>query len=117
MRLLMVDNYDSFTWNLVHYLEDLLGEEITVCRNDVIEPGMVENFDRIVLSPGPGLPAESGKLMQVLDTAAGKIPILGVCLGLQAIAEHYGGSLKQLENVMHGLQRSCTVVKEDPLFS
>src|SRR5690349_4051278 len=101
MRVLMLDNYDSFTWNLVHYLEEMLEEEITVRRNDAIHPDEALTFDRVVLSPGPGLPAESGKLMEVIASAAGNIPILGVCLGLQAITEYYGGTLKQLDKVLH----------------
>jgi anthranilate synthase component 2 len=116
MRLLVVDNYDSFTWNLVHYLEELIQQPVTVRRNDNITPSEALQFDRIVLSPGPGLPAESGKLMEIIAASAGRIPLFGVCLGLQAIVEHYGGTLMQLETVMHGLQRNCRIIKNDLLF-
>lgn len=116
MRVLMVDNYDSFTWNLVHYLEEMLEEELTVYRNDDPRLENLDAFDRIVLSPGPGLPKESAKLMDVIQYSAGRIPLLGICLGLQAITEHYGGTLKQLREVMHGLQRNCSILKNDPLF-
>lgn len=117
MRLLVVDNYDSFTWNLVHYLEEQIQQPVTVRRNDAFKPEEALNYDRVVLSPGPGLPSESGKLMEIIAVSAGKIPLLGVCLGLQAIVEHYGGSLKQLETVMHGLQRKCIITKNDLLFN
>lgn len=117
MRLLVVDNYDSFTWNLVHYLEDLTGEKVVVKQNDEVNAGDVENYDRIVLSPGPGLPSESGNLMAIIASAVTKkIPVLGVCLGLQAITEHYGGRLLNLNKVMHGLQRNCIITRPDNIF-
>ena len=117
MRLLVVDNYDSFTWNLVHYLEDLTGEKVSVKRNDEVNVADVKNYDRIVLSPGPGLPSESGNLMEIIaEATAKKIPLLGVCLGLQAITEHYGGRLLNLNKVMHGLQRDCLIMLEDEIF-
>lgn len=116
MRLLLIDNYDSFTWNLVHYLEELIPDKITVIRNDEITPRQLSSFDRLILSPGPGLPSESGNLMESIAEAVEKMPVLGVCLGLQALVEHYGGKLMQLPTVVHGLQRDCHIVQDDPIF-
>jgi anthranilate synthase component 2 len=117
MKLLIIDNYDSFTWNLYHYCLDH-AEEVVVWRNDAFELADVEAFDRIVLSPGPGLPEESGLLMQVLQRYATQKPILGVCLGLQAIAEHFGGKLTNLPEVLHGVATPCFIKDyTDPLFA
>jgi anthranilate synthase/aminodeoxychorismate synthase-like glutamine amidotransferase len=116
MRLLVVDNYDSFTWNLVHYLEEIIEGDVTVLRNDELESVTVNDYDRVVISPGPGLPRESGKLMDFLGSVIGTIPVLGVCLGLQAIVEFSGGKLIRLPQVLHGLQRRCTHTGDDPLF-
>ena len=100
MKVLLIDNYDSFTYNLVHYLEKL-EVDVTVVRNDKTLPSL-ELFDGLVLSPGPGLPQESGQLMPILNKAFGNIPILGICLGMQALAEHCGASLYNRKGVMHG---------------
>ncbi|MGB1267478.1 MAG: anthranilate synthase component II [Schleiferiaceae bacterium] len=100
MKVLLIDNYDSFTYNLVHYLEKLQ-VDVTVVRNDKTLPSL-ELFDGLVLSPGPGLPKESGQLMPILKKAFGNIPILGICLGMQALAEHCGASLYNRKGVMHG---------------
>jgi anthranilate synthase component II len=116
MKLLMLDNYDSFTWNLVHYLEDILQLEVTVRRNNEFKAHEALAFDAIILSPGPGLPAESGNLMEVIRLCADKKPLLGVCLGLQAIVEHFGGRLSQLPAVMHGLQRNCTILEPSRIY-
>ena len=91
MMLLLIDNYDSFTYNLVHYFEKM-DVEVEVVRNDQNIPSL-QAFDALVLSPGPGLPKESGKLMDVIANAYGKKPILGICLGMQALAEHAGAKL------------------------
>jgi len=103
MKVLLVDNYDSFTYNLVHYLEKL-DVSVVVLRND--DPDLLEldlsTFQGLVLSPGPGLPSESGQLMAIIAKAYGTLPILGVCLGMQALAEHTGGSLYNRDGVMHG---------------
>lgn len=116
--LLLIDNYDSFTYNLVHYLQELMGEEVAVCRNDEIGLQEVARFDRIVLSPGPGLPAESGALLPLIRMYADKIPILGVCLGHQAITESFGGQLRRLDGVLHGLVRRVHVTADEcGLFS
>ena len=100
MKVLLIDNYDSFTYNFVHYLEKLQ-VDVTVVRNDKRLPSL-ELFDGLVLSPGPGLPKESGQLMPILNMAFGNIPILGICLGMQALAEHSGASLYNRKGVMHG---------------
>src|SRR5690606_18722788 len=101
MKILLLDNYDSFTYNLVHYLEDL-GAEVEVFRNDEIEVEDAKDFDKIVLSPGPGIPEQAGILKSLIKEYSGKKPILGICLGQQAIAEVFGGSLIQLNEVVHG---------------
>ena len=115
-RILVVDNYDSFTYNLVHLLQEC-GQSTTVWRNDQFELKAIDQFDKIVLSPGPGLPSESGLLMDVIRTYGGKKPILGVCLGLQAIAEVYGGNLYNLGRPVHGVATDIQVVDPlDPIF-
>lgn len=116
-RILIVDNYDSFTFNLVHYLEEIQGVEVFVFRNNEITVEEAANYDAIVISPGPGLPSEAGITLALIRKYAGKTPILGVCLGHQAIAEAFGGSLRQLQEVIHGLERKCIVLKsDDPIF-
>ena len=104
----MVDNYDSFTYNLVHYLE-ALNCSVTVCFNDAIPENDSPAFDAVVLSPGPGLPEESGGLMSFLQLVLGKKPVLGVCLGMQALAIELGGSLFNQQQVKHGVQEQITV--------
>lgn len=101
--ILMIDNYDSFTFNLVQYLGEM-GEEIRVFRNDKITPGEIEeiNPDHIVISPGPCTPNEAGISIPVIEKFAGKIPILGVCLGHQAIGQVFGGKVIRADNLMHG---------------
>ncbi len=106
-HILVVDNYDSFTYNLVHYLEDL-EVQVDVYRNDKIEPQACLKYDAIVLSPGPGIPTEAGNLMQIIDAAKGQIPMLGICLGHQAITESFGGTIVNLEKVYHGIATTMT---------
>ena len=103
MKILLLDNYDSFTYNLAHYLEKL-GCNVQVVRNDspVLADLDISSFDGLVLSPGPGLPEESGQLMSIISNLFGQIPILGVCLGMQALALHSGGALYNRDGVMHG---------------
>lgn len=108
-NVLIIDNYDSFTYNLVHYLEDL-NCKVTVFRNDEIEPDDVQPFDKIVLSPGPGLPKDAGILKEIIRQFAPTKSILGVCLGQQAIAEVFGGSLINLETVHHGVASTIKIV-------
>lgn len=115
-KVLVIDNYDSFTYNLVHYLEDL-NCTVTVHRNDQLNLEMVEPFDKIVLSPGPGIPDEAGLLKDIIRTYASTKSILGVCLGQQAIAEVFGGTLENLSTVYHGVSSKIQVVVEDePIF-
>ena len=115
MKLIVIDNYDSFTYNLVHYFEEL-GCRVTVKRNDEVNLKEIEKFDMIVLSPGPGIPDEAGDLKKIISHFGSKKKILGVCLGHQAIAEVYGGKLKNLKEVYHGVASKINVVKEDLIF-
>ena len=115
-NIAVIDNYDSFTYNLVHYLQDL-DCEITVFRNDEFELEDLKSFDKILLSPGPGVPEEAGLLKDVIKTYYETKPIIGVCLGLQAIGEVFGGSLINLEKVYHGVATKINVlVDDDKLF-
>lgn len=107
-RCVIIDNYDSFTYNLVHLFKEL-GAEIDVVYNDKVVLEDLVHYDRIILSPGPGLPSQAGKMLDVIRTYAGVKPILGVCLGHQAIAELFGGHLSNLSNVFHGI---CSDVKQ-----
>jgi anthranilate synthase component 2 len=116
MRILVLDNYDSFTYNLVHYLEQLTSAEIEVHRNDKISLKEIERFDKILLSPGPGIPSEAGILLDVIKTYAPTKSILGVCLGQQAIAEAFGGSLTNLTEVFHGVATPVDIIGEDVIF-
>lgn len=108
MKIAMIDNYDSFTYNLVHLVREL-GVEVTVFRNDRFELPQLESFDKIMLSPGPGIPCEAGKLLDVIRTYSGVKPILGICLGEQAIGEAFGGTLTNLSEVFHGVQTPARV--------
>ena len=116
MQLAVIDNYDSFTYNLVHYLEDL-GATVTVFRNDEFELKELDTFDKIVLSPGPGIPSDAGLLKDVIQTYAKTKSILGICLGLQAIGEVFGGSLINLEKVHHGVASKISLIENDTLFN
>ena len=113
---MIIDNYDSFTYNLSHLIKEL-GAEVTVLRNDQFKLEELEQFNKIVLSPGPGIPSEAGLLLDVIRTYAGKKPILGVCLGHQAIGEVFGGKLVNLSEVFHGVATPCHIVVDDPIFS
>lgn len=116
-KILVIDNYDSFTYNLVHYLEDL-NCDVTVVRNNKLTLDDVEPFDKIVLSPGPGIPDEAGLLKPIIERYAPTKSILGVCLGQQAIGEVFGGSLINLDNVYHGVATKVTIcVDDEPLFN
>jgi anthranilate synthase component 2 len=103
MRILIIDNYDSFTYNLSHSIEKIIDKEVDVWFNDQINFEQILLYDKLILSPGPGLPSEAGMLNEVIRFAAGKLPILGVCLGHQAIAEVFGATLKNLDAVQHGV--------------
>lgn len=116
MKVLVIDNYDSFTYNLVHYLEDL-GCEVTVKRNDKLTLDEINLFEKIVLSPGPGIPDEAGLLKEIIKAYAPTKSILGVCLGQQAIGEVFGGTLVNLEDVYHGVATKVNItVDDEPLF-
>ena len=108
-KIAVIDNYDSFTYNLVHYLEDL-GATITVFRNDEFEIEELNSFDKIVLSPGPGVPDEAGLLKKVIETYSFSKNILGICLGLQAIAEVFGSRLTNLSTPLHGISTEIKVI-------
>ena len=117
IKVLVIDNYDSFTYNLVHYLEDL-NCDVTVVRNDKLNLEDVKPFDKIVLSPGPGIPDEAGLLKAIIKAYAPTKSILGVCLGQQAIGEVFGGSLINLDEVYHGVATKVQItVDDEPMFN
>ena len=116
MKILILDNYDSFTYNLVHMVEDITGEYPTVFRNDEISIEEIKAYDLLILSPGPGIPDEAGILKEAIRVYAGKMPIFGVCLGLQAITEVFGGSLENLDSVFHGVATTMGVTKKDAVI-
>ena len=116
MKIVIIDNYDSFTYNLSHLIKSL-GAEVDVVRNDQFELSDLEPYSKIVLSPGPGIPSEAGLLLDVIRTYAGKKPILGVCLGHQAIGEVFGAKLENLSDVFHGVATPCHIIADDPIFS
>ena len=116
MKIVIIDNYDSFTYNLSHLVKEL-GAEVTVLRNDQFELSAIESFDKIILSPGPGSPSEAGLLPDVIRTYSGRKPILGVCLGHQAIGEAFGAKLENLSEVFHGVATPCRIVADDPIFN
>ena len=115
MKIVIIDNYDSFTYNLSHLIKEI-GAEVTVIRNDQFTLNQLEPFDKIVLSPGPGIPSEAGLLLDVIKTYKGRKPILGVCLGHQAIGEVFGGSLENLSDVFHGVATEGTQFSNDYIF-
>ncbi len=115
MKIVIIDNYDSFTYNLSHLVKEL-GATVSVYRNDRFQLQQLEQFDKIILSPGPGIPSEAGLLLDVVRTYAGKKPILGVCLGHQAIGEFFGARLTNLSDVFHGVAAPTTVTKDDYIF-
>ncbi len=115
MNIVIIDNYDSFTYNLSHLLKEL-GATVSVFRNDQFQLPDLEPFDKIVLSPGPGIPSEAGLLLDVIKSYAGKKPILGVCLGHQAIGESFGAKLTNLSDVFHGVQTPARITKKDYIF-
>ncbi|MCI6081417.1 MAG: aminodeoxychorismate/anthranilate synthase component II [Prevotella sp.] len=115
MKIVIIDNYDSFTYNLSHLIKEI-GAEVTVIRNDQFTLNQLERFDKIVLSPGPGIPSEAGLLLDVIKTYKGRKSILGVCLGHQAIGEVFGGTLENLSDVFHGVATEGTQFSNDYIF-
>ena len=112
----VIDNYDSFTYNLVHLIKEL-GANVTVVRNNQFNLEDLNAYDRILLSPGPGIPSEAGLLLEVIKHYAGVKPILGVCLGHQAIGEVFGAKLRNLSDVFHGVTTKITQIIDTPLFA
>jgi anthranilate synthase component 2 len=115
LEILLVDNYDSFTYNLVHYLE-ALDCHVTVARNDELHGIAINQYDKIVISPGPGLPAETNDLSSFITQCISNKPILGVCLGFQSIVEHFGGTLINQQEVKHGIQERCLRLNKSVLL-
>ncbi len=115
-KCVIIDNYDSFTYNLVHLIKEL-GADVTVVRNNQFSLEELDAFDRIVLSPGPGIPSEAGQLLDVIRRYAGVKPILGVCLGHQAIGEVFGAKLENLSDVFHGVTTEARQLVDTPLFA
>jgi anthranilate synthase component 2 len=116
MRILVLDNYDSFTYNLVHLLEACGNVTITVTQNDAIDLSTIPTYDKIILSPGPGLPSEAGLMPELLQRYASTSTILGICLGWQAIGERFQSPLKNLSAVHHGIASKINLIAEDSLF-
>ena len=115
IKTIIIDNYDSFTYNLSHLLKELWAD-VTVVRNDKFRIEDLEKYDKIVLSPGPGIPSEAGLMPQVIKSYAGRKPILGICLGHQAIGEAFGAKLLNIGNVVHGVATPAHLTAQDYLF-
>lgn len=115
MKTVIIDNYDSFTYNLAHLVKEL-DAEVSVVRNDQFRLSELKPFDKIILSPGPGIPTEAGLLMDVIDAYASVKPILGVCLGHQAIGEYFGGKLTNLSQVFHGIASIISITAPDYIY-
>ena len=115
MKIVIIDNYDSFTYNLSHLVKEL-GADVTVFRNDKFLLNEIEQYDKIILSPGPGIPSEAGLLLDVIRTYRGRKPMLAVCLGHQAIGEVFGARLTNLSTVYHGVATEGTQYGNDPIF-
>ena len=116
MKILVFDNYDSFTYNLVQIIEQIVGSEVDVFRNDKIALEDIDKYDKIILSPGPGIPEEAGILLELIKKYAPTKSIFGVCLGQQAIAEAFGGSLINLSEIYHGVATEAIQTKEHHIF-
>ncbi|MFC2104765.1 anthranilate synthase component II [Bacteroidota bacterium] len=115
MKVFILDNYDSFTYNLVHIIEQF-ASEVRVKRNDELKISEIKDFNKIVFSPGPGLPSDVNIMQEIIDSYKDTKPILGVCLGLQAIAEYFGGSLINMKDVNHGREFETIVIQDDYIF-
>ena len=117
MKILVLDNYDTFVYNLVHYIKQLGFTDVDVYRNDKIALSDVEKYDKILLSPGPGIPNESGIMIDLIKKYADSKSIMGVCLGHQAIAEAFGSELENMDEVLHGVGNKMEVVAEDSIYN
>ncbi|RRA93991.1 anthranilate synthase component II [Paenimyroides viscosum] len=117
MKIAVINNYDSFVHNIIHYLESFDGVEVSVFLNDKFYLEQLQSFDKIVLSPGPGIPEEAGLLLDVIDFYKDKKSILGVCLGHQAIAEYFGCSLVNLNQPLHGIATKLHIIEDDFLWN
>jgi len=115
MKIFILDNYDSFTYNLVHIIEQI-ADEVVVKRNDEVTISEIENFDKIVFSPGPGIPSDTKAMFTIIETFKGKKSILGVCLGHQAIAEYFSGKLINMPEVNHGREFKTQIINKDYIF-
>ena len=113
MNILVFDNYDSFTYNLVHLVEKITNGKVTVVRNDEMPLEKMKDYDKIILSPGPGIPEEAGLLLPLIKEYAPVKSIFGVCLGQQAIGQAFGASLTNLKEVYHGVATNVNIIKED----
>jgi len=116
MKIMVLDNYDSFTYNLVHYLEKFYKGKVDVFSNDEITLEEVDKYDKIVLSPGPGLPEEKDLLLPLIEKYASTKSILGVCLGQQAIAQSFGAKLRNLDQVYHGIATDMKIVSDEEIL-
>lgn len=115
-KILVFDNYDSFTYNLVHYIEEIAGCKVDVVRNDQIDIEEIEKYDKILLSPGPGIPRDAGILIPLIQRYGATKSIMGVCLGHQAIAEAFGGSISNLPKVYHGVATPIHITTESEVL-
>lgn len=115
-KILILDNYDSFTYNLVHYVEEIVNGDIDVFRNDKISLNEISKYDKIILSPGPGLPENAGIMLELIKKYSPEKAILGVCLGHQAIGNAFGGKLENLSRVYHGVSTKMEIIEPDILF-
>ena len=115
-KILVLDNYDSFTYNLIHYVKELTTDQVDVFRNDKISLSEVARYDKILLSPGPGIPSEAGIMPELVRRYGATKSIFGVCLGQQCIAEVYGGKIINLENVYHGVESEIKVIDDTELL-
>lgn len=113
MNLIVFDNYDSFTYNLVHLVEGILLKDVTVVKNDELPLSEIDRFDTIILSPGPGIPEEAGDLLPLIKQYGSSKKILGVCLGHQAIAQAYGGTLLNLQDIYHGVAKPLNIIRPE----
>ena len=115
-KVLLIDNYDSFTYNLAQLLDENNLCEYVIIKNDAVKIDEISEFDKILISPGPGIPKDAGKLMQVIDKWHKHIPILGICLGMQAVAEYFGAKLYNLEKAYHGIKIKTQIMDENEIL-